>query len=211
MLPRKDKDNAPHPIDIYVGGRMRLRRIQLGLSQGALASKIGVSFQAVQKYESGDIRISASRLYDVAQVLQVSPAFFFEGYPDGLVAKNLAQEVAPEVNETFDRREIMSLIRGYYGIKDPQLQADILRLIAKLGNRELDQEQPSGRDRRRRSWRARAHRRRVPRKLERPGLHQAIALAAQDGDVAVEEVPDIEIVAIRTEGDAFGQAADVGL
>jgi transcriptional regulator with XRE-family HTH domain len=138
MIP--NRENAPHPIDTYVGGRMRLRRIQLGLSQGALASKIGVSFQAVQKYESGDIRISASRLYDVAQVLQVSPAFFFEGYPDGLVASNLAQEVAPEITETFDRREIMSLIRGYYGIKDPQLQADILRLIAKLGNRELDEE-----------------------------------------------------------------------
>jgi transcriptional regulator with XRE-family HTH domain len=136
MMP--EKDNAAHPIDIYVGGRMRLRRIQLGLSQGALASKIGVSFQAVQKYESGDIRISASRLYDVSQVLQVSPAFFFEGYPDGLVAKNLAHEAMPDVNETFDRREIMSLIRGYYGIRDPQLQADILRLIAKLGNREVE-------------------------------------------------------------------------
>jgi transcriptional regulator with XRE-family HTH domain len=132
------KDTAPHPIDVYVGGRMRLRRIQLGLSQGALASKIGVSFQAVQKYESGDIRISASRLYDVSQVLQVSPAFFFEGYPDGLVAKNLAHEASSDLNETFDRREIMSLIRGYYGIKDPQLQADILRLIAKLGNREAE-------------------------------------------------------------------------
>ena len=51
IVPRKDHE--AHPIDIYVGGRMRLRRIQLGLSQGALASKIGVSFQAVQKYESG--------------------------------------------------------------------------------------------------------------------------------------------------------------
>ncbi|HTS90699.1 MAG TPA: helix-turn-helix domain-containing protein [Stellaceae bacterium] len=132
MIPRKE--HAPHPIDVYVGGRMRLRRIQLGLSQGALASKIGVSFQAVQKYESGDIRISASRLYDVAQVLEVSPAFFFEGYPDGLVAKNIASEVSP-TNETFDRREVMSLIRGYYGIRDPQLQADILRLISKLGHR----------------------------------------------------------------------------
>jgi transcriptional regulator with XRE-family HTH domain len=120
------KDNEPHPIDVYVGGRMRLRRIQLGLSQGALASKIGVSFQ--------DIRISASRLYDVSQVLEVSPAFFFEGYPDGMVAKNLAEDVAPG-DETFDRREIMSLIRGYYGIRDPHLQADILRLISKLGNR----------------------------------------------------------------------------
>ncbi len=128
------KDHEAHPIDIYVGGRMRLRRIQLGLSQGALASKIGVSFQAVQKYESGDIRISASRLYDVSQVLEVSPAFFFEGYPDGIVAKNIADEASP-ANETFNRREVMSLIRGYYGIRDPQLQADILRLISKLGNR----------------------------------------------------------------------------
>jgi transcriptional regulator with XRE-family HTH domain len=132
IVPRKDHD--AHPIDIYVGGRMRLRRIQLGLSQGALASKIGVSFQAVQKYESGDIRISASRLYDVAQVLEVSPAFFFEGYPDGIVAKNIAEEASP-ASETFNRREVMSLIRGYYGIRDPQLQADILRLISKLGNR----------------------------------------------------------------------------
>jgi transcriptional regulator with XRE-family HTH domain len=132
IVPRKDHE--AHPIDIYVGGRMRLRRIQLGLSQGALASKIGVSFQAVQKYESGDIRVSASRLYDVAQVLEVSPAFFFEGYPDGIVARNIAQETSP-ANETFDRREVMSLIRGYYGIRDAQLQADILRLISKLGNR----------------------------------------------------------------------------
>ena len=135
IVPRKDHE--AHPIDIYVGGRMRLRRIQLGLSQGALASKIGVSFQAVQKYESGDIRISASRLYDVAQTLEVSPAFFFEGYPDGIVAKNIAEQASP-ANETFDRREVMSLIRGYYGIRDPQLQADILRLISKLGNRAVD-------------------------------------------------------------------------
>src|SRR5579863_424325 len=141
MIPRKD--NEPHPIDVYVGGRMRLRRIQLGLSQGALASKIGVSFQAVQKYESGDIRISASRLYDVAQALAVSPGFFFEGYPDGLVATNLANELAQpgpggEVSETFDRREVMSLIRGYYGIRDKQIQGDILRLISKLGHRDLE-------------------------------------------------------------------------
>jgi transcriptional regulator with XRE-family HTH domain len=136
IVPRKDHD--AHPIDIYVGGRMRLRRIQLGLSQGALASKIGVSFQAVQKYESGDIRVSASRLYDAARVLEVSPAFFFEGYPDGIVAKNIAEEVSP-TSETFDRREVMSLIRGYYGIRDRQLQADILRLISKLGSRSGDE------------------------------------------------------------------------
>src|SRR5579859_5478256 len=93
MLSGDKNDNAPHPIDVYVGGRMRLRRTQLGLSQGTLASKTGVSFQAIQKYEAGDIRISASRLYDVAQALQVSPAFFFDGYPDGMAATNLTQEL----------------------------------------------------------------------------------------------------------------------
>jgi transcriptional regulator with XRE-family HTH domain len=142
MAMMKREDDSPHPIDIYVGGRMRLRRIQLGLSQGALAAKIGVSFQAVQKYESGDIRISASRLYDVAQALAVAPGFFFDGYPDGLVATNLGQELAQgeggEVAETLDRREVMSLIRGFYGIRDKQIQADILRLISKLGHRQAE-------------------------------------------------------------------------
>jgi transcriptional regulator with XRE-family HTH domain len=131
-------DNAPHPIDVYVGGRMRLRRTQLALTQGALASKIGVSFQAIQKYEAGGIRISASRLYDIAQVLQVSPAFFFDGYPSGLVATKLAQEAGAVIGEAFNSREITALIRGYYGIKDPELQAEILRIIAKLGHRGED-------------------------------------------------------------------------
>ena len=131
-------DDAPNPIDVYVGGRMRLRRVQLGLSQGALASRIGVSFQAVQKYESGDIRISASRLYDVAQVLQVTPGFFFDGYPDGLAAGNLGDVENGTAEETIDRREVLSLIRGYYGIKDPALKSDVLRLICRMGQRELE-------------------------------------------------------------------------
>jgi transcriptional regulator with XRE-family HTH domain len=117
---------------------MRLRRVQLGMSQGALANKVGVSFQAVQKYESGDIRISASRLYDVAQVLQVTPGFFFEGYPDGLAAGNLGDGGVP-ANETLDRREIMSLIRGYFGIKDPALKADLLRLIGRMGQHLIEE------------------------------------------------------------------------
>src|SRR5258708_8130154 len=136
MLSPKDKDkdkddNAPHPIDVYVGGRMRLRRTQLGLSQGTLASKIGVSFQAIQKYEAGGIRISASRLYDIAQALQVSPAFFFDGYPDGLAATNLAQEAGAEIGEAFNRREIMSLIPAYYAIKDPRPPPHILPPLRK--------------------------------------------------------------------------------
>src|SRR5689334_4871127 len=120
MVQKQEQDRTAHLIDAYVGGRMRLRRIQLGMSQGALANRVGVSFQAVQKYEAGDIRISASRLYDVATVLGVSPGFFFEGYPDGVAISTLADEAAAcgDGGDPFDHREIMSLIRGYYGIRD---------------------------------------------------------------------------------------------
>jgi len=128
------KDDAPHPIDAYVGGRIRLRRVQLGMSQTALAERIGVSFQAVQKYESGDIRISASRLYEAAQVLEAPPAYFFEGYPDSLAAANLAQATL-DAMDAPQQREIMSLIRGFYGIRDRHVQTEILRLIARLAQR----------------------------------------------------------------------------
>jgi transcriptional regulator with XRE-family HTH domain len=113
--------------------RLRLRRIQLGLCQGALASRLGVSFQAVQKYETSDIRISAGRLYGAAQALEVSPGFFFEGYPVGIVAKNMARDAAP-TSETFDRREVTSLVRGFYGIRDPQLRKLVLRVTAGSAN-----------------------------------------------------------------------------
>jgi transcriptional regulator with XRE-family HTH domain len=143
MAPKQENDRTAHLIDAYVGGRMRLRRVQLGMSQGVLANRVGVSFQAVQKYEAGDIRISASRLYDVATVLGVSPGFFFEGYPDGIAISTLADEAAAACadanggggGDPFDHREIMSLIRGYYGIRDRAVRNDLLRLISRLGSR----------------------------------------------------------------------------
>ena len=127
---------APHPIDRHVGRRIRLRRAQLRLSQGALAARIGVSFQAVQKYESGSIRISASRLYEMSVALAVTPGFFFADYSGGPDAEGAPAAEAGETGSAFDRRETLSLVRGYYGIRDRALQAEILRLIARLGNRE---------------------------------------------------------------------------
>jgi transcriptional regulator with XRE-family HTH domain len=128
----ENEDSAPHPIDSHVGTRIRLRRAQLGLSQSALAARIGMSFQAVQKYETGAIRISASRLYEMAAALQVSPGFFFEEY-----AGAIPGEVLDEAANNLGRREILSLVRGYYAIRDPELQAQILKLIARLGKIEI--------------------------------------------------------------------------
>jgi transcriptional regulator with XRE-family HTH domain len=67
----------PHPIDVTVGKRIRLRRVQLGLSQTELGKKLGVTFQQVQKYENGANRVSCSRLYEISTALDVPINFFF--------------------------------------------------------------------------------------------------------------------------------------
>ncbi len=67
----------PDPVDAFVGARIALRRAAMGLSQTALAQRLGVSFQQVQKYETGANRISASRLHRLAAVLATTPAAFF--------------------------------------------------------------------------------------------------------------------------------------
>jgi len=76
------KDAGPDPIDVFVGKRVRERRLKVGLSQTAVAARLGVSFQAVQKYESAGNRISASTLFRLGQMLGVAPGYFFEGYVD---------------------------------------------------------------------------------------------------------------------------------
>src|SRR5476649_343146 len=70
---------ASNPIDKYVGSRVRMRRMMLGMSQTKLGDALGITFQQVQKYENGANRVSASRLQHTAHILQVPVSFFFEG------------------------------------------------------------------------------------------------------------------------------------
>lgn len=69
-----------NPVDAYVGSQIKLRRTVLGMSQDHLGGELGVSFQQVQKYENGSNRVAASRMYDVARILDVPVGFFFDGY-----------------------------------------------------------------------------------------------------------------------------------
>jgi transcriptional regulator with XRE-family HTH domain len=73
----KGAPEMPHPIDVMVGKRIRLRRVQLGLSQTELGHKLGVTFQQIQKYENGTNRVSCSRLYESSVALEVPISFFF--------------------------------------------------------------------------------------------------------------------------------------
>ena len=80
LKPKKKKSSARSvtPVDAYLGARMRHRRSELGLSQTALGEKLGVTFQQIQKYESGVNRVSAARLFEICEALDVPLASMFE-------------------------------------------------------------------------------------------------------------------------------------
>jgi transcriptional regulator with XRE-family HTH domain len=100
-------------VDLHVGLRLRERRILLGIGQQALARTLGVSFQQVQKYEKGGNRVSASRLYQLAQALGVPITWFFEGIDVGRGSTGLA----PELSQPVDP-EVLRFVEVYYRIKN---------------------------------------------------------------------------------------------
>ncbi|MFN7127636.1 MAG: helix-turn-helix domain-containing protein [Brevundimonas sp.] len=78
----RDKTEQPHAVDRHVGRRVQEKRLDLGLTQSALARAVGVSFQQVQKYEKGTNRVSASKLFEMAEFMKVEIPFFFQGLQD---------------------------------------------------------------------------------------------------------------------------------
>ena len=101
MAPKKQ----PNPIDVHVGGRARLCRTSLGMSQEKLGEALGITFQQIQKYEKGTNRIGASRLQHIARVLDVPVSFFFEGAPGG-------DSAAAGGEETNALMRLMSTVDG---------------------------------------------------------------------------------------------------
>ncbi len=130
----------PNPIDVHVGGRVRLRRTLLGLSQEKLGEAIGLTFQQVQKYERGANRIGASRLFDLSRVLDVPVSFFFDDMSDEVSAQSprliagLSEEPVMFETDSMTKRETLELVRAYYRITDPQLRKRIFELTKSLAN-----------------------------------------------------------------------------
>lgn len=115
-------------VDAYVGARISLRRSALGLSQTALAQRIGVSFQQVQKYETGQNRISASRLHRVAGVLGASVESFFPP-DDGDSATRAGVEALRSITATADGRAVAA---AFPMIADRTLRQAIARIVTAL-------------------------------------------------------------------------------
>ncbi|MPZ57067.1 MAG: helix-turn-helix domain-containing protein [Rhizobiales bacterium] len=125
---------APNPIDKYVGSRVRMRRMMLGMSQEKLGNALGLTFQQVQKYEKGTNRIGASRLQQISNILQVPVSFFFDGAPD-LSARNDELSDAPSplyVADFLATSDGLALTRAFMRIEDSKLRRKIVELVEQM-------------------------------------------------------------------------------
>ena len=145
MPPKANDDKpankrAPHPMDIHVGSRVRLRRMMQGISQDKLGEELDLTFQQIQKYEKGVNRIGAARLYDIARVLGVPVQFFYDDFGDGPETMIGFAETNPQADgdkadflEVLSTPEGMQLCRAFAGIKDYQVRRRVLDLVKALG------------------------------------------------------------------------------
>ena len=117
-----------HPIDAHIGQRIRQRRWMTKLSQMAVAERLGITFQQLQKYEVAANRVSASRLWEIAQVLEVPVAFFFEGYAAEGAEAGDGTGAAPVVID----RESAEMLRAFAALSEAQ-RAPLLALTRTLG------------------------------------------------------------------------------
>jgi transcriptional regulator with XRE-family HTH domain len=129
---------VPNPIDRHVGSRVRLRRMLLGVSQEKLGEALGLTFQQIQKYEKGTNRISASRLQNIAKILGVQVAFFFEGAPLGdAVAGSggMAESAGPGyVADFLSTSEGVQLNKAFIRITDPKVRRRVIDLVESLAS-----------------------------------------------------------------------------
>lgn len=113
----------PHPVDIAVGGRIKEHRIRKGLSQEELGSKVGVSFQQIQKYEKGLNRLGASRVVQLCEALDIPISAAFEGI----------ETVKDATKENLINTEAAKVAREWLNIPSPELRASVRNLMKHMG------------------------------------------------------------------------------
>jgi transcriptional regulator with XRE-family HTH domain len=131
---------APNPVDKYVGSRVRMRRIMLGMSQEKLGDALGLTFQQIQKYEKGTNRVGASRIQQISEILQVPVSFLFEGGPSTTaIAAGESEAISPTyVADFLATSEGLALTRAFMRITDAKLRRSIVDLVERIA----DQGQP---------------------------------------------------------------------
>jgi transcriptional regulator with XRE-family HTH domain len=130
-----------NPMDVHVGGRVRLRRMLLGMSQEKLGEQLGLTFQQVQKYEKGVNRIGASRLFELAKVLGVPVQFFYDEASSGAMGTMSSPGFAERVSDNYvvdflASREGLELNKAFSRITDPKVRKAICDLVKSLAGDE---------------------------------------------------------------------------
>ncbi|MCC8427857.1 helix-turn-helix transcriptional regulator [Reyranella aquatilis] len=124
-------------MDTHVGNRLRQRRALLGMSQTDLGNAVGLTFQQVQKYERGFNRVSSSRLFEFAKVLDVPVEHFFDGMDEAAVTTKRKPGRPRSTEKSTDsdlntKRETLELVRAYYKIRSKSLREKTRELIMAL-------------------------------------------------------------------------------
>jgi transcriptional regulator with XRE-family HTH domain len=130
---------APNPVDKYVGSRVRMRRIMLGMSQEKLGEALGLTFQQIQKYEKGTNRVGASRIKQISEILQVPVSFLFEGGPAGITSgEGFSEDASPSyISDFLATSEGLALTRAFTSIGDSKLRRSIVDLVEQIAAREV--------------------------------------------------------------------------
>jgi transcriptional regulator with XRE-family HTH domain len=138
------RGEGPHPVDIHVGSRLKLRRNQLKMSQEQMGKALGLTFQQIQKYERAANRMGASRLHQMSRLLNVPINWFFEEFPGATLPrfgfsdnKQATLEGTPNTTpdtDIFERRETLDLIRAYYSITDPKQRRKVFELVKSMAD-----------------------------------------------------------------------------
>jgi transcriptional regulator with XRE-family HTH domain len=130
---------SPNPVDIHVGTRVRLRRQVLKMSQEKLGDQLGVTFQQVQKYERGSNRVGASRLWKMAQVMDVPVGFFYEGLEESMPSSEFGEgDQTPIIYDFINSTDGVSLAMAVSQIKSKGVRRQILELARSLAKDQDD-------------------------------------------------------------------------
>lgn len=117
----------PQKIDTQVGKRVRMRRLMVGMSQDALAKELGLTFQQVQKYEKGSNRISASRMKQIADALDVPMAYLFEDFETS--TEKRTDRASERLNDFLATKDGLALIDAFSQIHSAKLRRHIVELV----------------------------------------------------------------------------------
>ena len=136
-MSRRPPKEAPDPIDIHVGQRLKARRVGLRISQSDIGKALNVTFQQIQKYENGANRIGASNLYRLAQALNVDVSYFFDEMASPAKLKALSDQPASRFeHDPMAQPESIKLVHNYFHIASAAVRARVFQLVKSIADQD---------------------------------------------------------------------------